>query len=113
MGEDWMIKHDLIQLITHIELEHIDLVASLLKRFKRKYKQVIKHESRLRDFLKTLETIYTYPEEIKGIRFRESVKRLFTSENKEKEDIFMVSYFAWIYSKTINKPLYQTTLELL
>ncbi|WP_299763024.1 hypothetical protein [uncultured Dokdonia sp.] len=113
MGEDWMIKHDLIQLITHIELENIDLVASLLKRFKRKYKHVIKHESRLRDFLKTLETIYTYPEEIKGIRFRESVKRLFTSENKAKEDIFMVSYFAWVYSKTINKPLYQTTLELL
>ncbi len=113
MGEDWMIKHDLLQLITHIELEHIDLVASLFKRFKRKYKHVITHESRLNDFLKTVEIMYKYPEEVTGIRFRESVKNLFTTENKAKEDIFMLSYFAWILSKTIDKPLYQTTLELL
>ncbi|GGG19452.1 hypothetical protein GCM10011344_20170 [Dokdonia pacifica] len=113
MGEDWVIKHDLLELITHIELEHIDLVASLLKRFKRKYKHVIQHENRLQDFLKTLEIIYKYPEEIKSIRFRESVKRLFTSKDKAKEDIFMLSYFAWIHSKTTQKSLYQTTLDLL
>ncbi|WP_299683746.1 hypothetical protein [uncultured Dokdonia sp.] len=113
MGEDWVIKHDLMRLITHIELEHIDLVASLLKRFKRKYKRVIQHESRLHHFLKTLEIIYKYPEEVKDIRFRESVKKLFTTENKAKEDIFMVSYFAWILSKVTHKPLYQITLDLL
>ena len=113
MGEDWVIKHDLVQIIIHLELENIDLVASLLKRFKRKYKHVIQHESRLNDFLKTMEIIYKYPEKIKDIRFRESVKKLFASENSAQEDIFMLSYFAWIYSKTIDKPLYQTTLELL
>ena len=113
MGEDWVIKHDLVQIIIHLELENIDLVASLLKRFKRKYKHVIQHESRLNDFLKTIEIIYKYPEKIKDIRFRESVKKLFASENSAQEDIFMLSYFAWIYSKTIDKPLYQTTLELL
>jgi len=113
MGEDWMIKHDLLQLITHIELENSDLVESLLKRFKRTYKHVIRHENRLQDFLKTVEIIYKYPEEVKGVRFRESVKNLFTTENKAKEDIFMLSYFAWILSKTMHKPLYETTLELL
>lgn len=113
MGEDWVIKHDLLQLITHIELEHIDLVASLLKRFKRKYKHVIQQENRLQDFLKTLEVVYKYPEEIKSIRFRESIKNLFTTENRAKEDLFMLSYFAWIVSKTNTKTLYQTTLDLL
>lgn len=113
MGEDWMIKHDLLQLIIHIELENIDLVASLLKRFKRTYKHSIRHENRLQDFIKTVEIIYKYPEEVTDIRFRESVKKLFPTENKAKEDIFMLSYFAWILSKITHKPLYQTTLELL
>lgn len=113
MGEDWMIKHDLLQLITHIELENMDLVESLLKRFKRSYKHVLSYENRLQDFLKTLEIIYKYPEELKRDRFRESVKSLFTTKNKAKEDIFMLSYFAWILSKKTNKPLYQITLEML
>lgn len=120
MGEDWMIKHDLLQLITHIELENIDLVDSLLKRFKRNYKHVISHENRLHDFIKILEIIYKFPEKAKSNRFRKtdslankSIKNLFTTKNKAKEDIFMLSYFAWILSKTTNKPLYQTTLEVL
>lgn len=113
MGEDWMIKHDLLQLIIHIELENMDLVESLLKRFRRSYKLVISHENRLHDFLKIVEIIYKYPEKIKGDRFRESVKNLFTTKNKAKEDIFMLSYFAWILSKTTHKPLYQTTLNVL
>ncbi|MFC4633885.1 hypothetical protein ACFO3O_08200 [Dokdonia ponticola] len=113
MGEDWMIKHDLLQLITHIELENMDLVESLLKRFKRSYKHVISQEHRLQDFLKILEIIHKYPEEVKGDRFRESIKSLFTTKNKAKEDIFMLSYFAWILSKATSKPLYQTTLDLL
>ncbi len=113
MGEDWMIKHDLLQLIIHIELENMDLVESLLKRFKRSYRHVISQENRLKGFLKIVEIIYKYPEEVKRDRFRESVKSLFTTENKAKEDIFMLSYFAWILSKTTHKPLYQTTLNVL
>ncbi len=113
MGEDWVIKHDLVQLIIHIELEHIDLVSSLIKRFKRKYKHVIQQENRLQDFIKILEIIHKRPEEVKTIRFRESIKRLFKTENRAKEDIFMLSYFAWVLSKTNSKTLYQTTLDLL
>ncbi len=113
MGEDWVIKHDLIQLIVHIELEHIDLVASLLKSFKRKYKHVIQQEDRLQGFIKILEAVYKHPEKVKDIRFRESVKKLFKTENRAEEDIFMLSYFAWILSKTNTKTLYQTTLDLL
>lgn len=113
MGENWMIKRDLVQIIIHIELEHIDLVDSLLRRFKRKYKSTISKELRLKHFLKMLYTIHKHPEEIREGRFRESIKTLFATENSAKEDIFMMSYFAWLLSKTSKSPLYQTTLDLL
>ncbi|WP_405202821.1 hypothetical protein [Dokdonia sp. LLG6352-1] len=46
-------------------------------------------------------------------RFRESVKNNFTTSTLKEEDIFMVSFFAWIKSKLDNTPLYDTTLHLL
>ncbi len=113
MGENWIIKRDLVQIIIHIELEHIDLVDSLLRRFKRNYKSTISKEVRLQHFLKMLDIVYRHPEKVEEVRFRESIKTLFTTENSAKEDIFMMSYFAWLLSKNSKNSLYQTTLNLL
>ena len=46
-------------------------------------------------------------------KIKEHIAEVEKFTTKAKEDIFMLSYFAWILSKTTHKPLYQTTLNVL
>jgi len=112
-GEDWLVKRDLVEIIIHIELENLNLVDALLLRFKRKNKALLKKEERLRIFVKTISHIHNQPEVVGQVRFRESVKKQFTLSDYTQEDIFMLSFFAWIKAKINQEPLYKTTLNLL
>ena len=112
MGIDWLIKKELLTLIIYKELEYIDLVHATLRRFRRKYAGIIKTEPKLEAFIKIFTQIFNNPGVVDEDRFRESVKKLFSSSEKQ-EDILMLSFFAWIKSKLDKKPLYETTLTLL
>lgn len=113
LGIDWMIKKELLTLISYYELEYIDLIQSHLRRFKRKYASIIKTEPRLKAFLKVYSQLYKEPNILKESHFRESVKTLFIAQNLNEEDIFMLSFFAWIKAKLDASRLYDTTLNLL
>lgn len=113
LGKDWIIKKELLTLIVYYELEYIDLTHSLLRSFKRKYTSIIKSESRLEGFLKVFTKIASDPNCIGDDRFRESVKKQFTSTSLKNEDLFMLSFFAWIKATLAKTPLYETTLALL
>ncbi len=113
LGIDWMIKRDLLSLIIYYELEYIDLVHSQLRSFKRKYKKIILSEVRLERFIKVFSQIFNDPTIVKKSNFRESVMSQFTVASLKNEDIFMVSFFAWIKATLDNTKLYETTLALL
>lgn len=112
-GRDWLIKRDLVTLIIHIELEHLDLTDSLLRRFRRKHATVIASETRLALFLSFVRRIHNSPEVVDDLRFRESVKKQFTTAHQQHEDLFLLSFFAWIKAKIDKTPIYSTTLDLL
>lgn len=112
-GTDWIIKKELLTLIIYYELEYIDLTHSLLRSFKRKHKSIIATENRLEAFLKVFTTIANDPNCLEDKRFRESVKKQFTTSSLKDEDIFMLSFFAWIKATLSKTPLYETTLALL
>lgn len=113
LGKDWVIKKELVTLIIYYELEFIELVQSHLRRFRRAYKSIIVAEPRVKNFISVLSQLYKNPNVVGEERFRESVKTQFTTTALEDEDIFMISFFAWIKAKLNRTPLYQTTLELL
>lgn len=113
LGTDWIIKKDLLMLIIYYELEYTDLVHSHLRSFKRKYKNIITSEIRLERFVKVFTRIFNNPMVVKESIFRESVKNQFTIHSLKDEDIFMLSFFAWIKAKMDNTKLYETTLGLL
>jgi hypothetical protein len=46
-------------------------------------------------------------------QFRLSVKKHFTTQELFKEDIFLLSFFAWLKAKISKTPIYTTTLDLL
>ena len=113
-GKEWVIKKNLIEIILHIELENIDLIDSRLLSFKRNYLSYLKsiNQERVIIFLQFIETYYKNPESIKTDPFISKVKKAFVWVEGKREDIFVLSYFAWLKSKMENKPLYTVTLEL-
>ena len=108
-----MIKRDLVALIIHLELEHLDLTDSLLRRFRRTHAPAIASDTRLALFLSYIRQIHNSPQVVEEVRFRESVKKHFTTEHLHDEDIFLLSFFSWIKAKINKVSIYTTTLDLI
>jgi len=113
MGIDWVIKKELIGMIIHLELEHISLVESLINRFKRAHKMLLKQDQQIARFFELLQRIYFKPEIVKTNTFKEQLKTHFADTTGRSSDVFMISYFAWLKAKNENRALYPMTLELI
>lgn len=113
-GKEWTIKKNLAEIILHIELGDIDLVESRLHSFKRSYSEYLKKidQERVIIFLKYTTTYYKNPEKVTTQKFKDQVENAFDWINETQEDIFVMSFYAWLKSKMESRPLYQTTLEL-
>jgi hypothetical protein len=113
-GQEWIIKKNLIEIILHIELEHMDLVESRLKSFRRAYTNYLKqiNQERVLIYLSLVEYYYKNPEKVSSLKFKEKVEGSFEWLEVRSEDIFVMSFYAWLKSKMENKPLYLTTMEL-
>ncbi|WP_299889395.1 hypothetical protein [uncultured Lacinutrix sp.] len=114
-SKEWVIKKNLIEIILHIELQNINLVESRLLSFKRNHFNYLKSikQERVITYLQLIESYYKTPEIINTMAFYNKVENSFTWIEAKQEDIFVMSYFAWLKSKMENKPLYATTLELI
>ena len=112
-GLDWVIKKELIILIIYLELGYVDLTTSKLRSFKRKFNNVLATELRLQHFLNAFQKIFNNPDITKSPRFRESIKSNFNSQDLQKEDLLILSFWGWLKSKINNTPLYSTTLDIL
>jgi len=114
-GKEWVIKKNLIEILLHIELENIDLVESRLLSFKRSHTNYLKSidQQRALTYLTLVEDYYKTPEKISSETFKNKVENAFEWINKEREDIFVMSFYAWLKSKIENKSLYSTTLGLI
>ncbi len=110
----WILKKNIIEILLHIELEHLDLVDSRLKSFKRRYFHSLKknEEHQLITFLQMISIYHQYPEQIHHKNFTSTLNQTIASHQIAKEDIFIISLFAWLKAKVESKNLYQTTLVL-
>lgn len=113
-GKEWAIKKNLIEIILNIEVENIDLVESRLLSFKRNYYNYLRHinQERAIIYLGFVESYYKNPEKISTNDFKNKVEQSFVWIGPEREDIFVMSFYAWLKSKMEKKPLYETTLDL-
>ncbi|WP_271769842.1 hypothetical protein [Aquimarina algiphila] len=115
-GISWVIKKNLIEILLHIELDHIDVVESRVNSFKKKHGAHLKknNENQVLEFLKLATLCYHTPEVLTNEEFKYKVQNsLISSTNPEQEDIFDMSFYAWIKSKVNHTNLYETTLNLL
>lgn len=113
-GIEWTIKKNLTEIILHIELGNSDLAESRLLSFKRTYYNYLKQiqQERVITYLAFVESYYKNPEIVDSTNFKNKVENSFDWIGAEREDIFVMSFYAWLKSKLENKKLYHTTLEL-
>lgn len=114
-GKEWVIKKCLIEILLHIDLGNIDLVESRLLSFKRSHYTYLKqiNQDRVITYLSLVEYYYKNPENIFSEAFKTTIEASFKWVSPEKEDIFVMSFYAWLKGKTENKDLYLSTLNLI
>ena len=114
-GKEWTIKKNLVEIILYIELDELDLVDSRLKSFKRAYITYLKdiNQERVITYLHLIEHYYKHPKTVTSQVFNDKVEASFTWVESKQEDIFVMSFFAWLKSKMTSRPLYTVTLELI
>ncbi|MGJ8743142.1 hypothetical protein [Polaribacter sp.] len=114
-GIIFTIKKSLIEILLQIDLGNIDLVDSRLNSFKRNYFNHLKNinQEKVITYLKLVETYYKTPEVVTSTTFNEKVENSFHWIDREKEDIFMMSFFAWLKAKMTKTDVYLVTLDLI
>ncbi|GGD12629.1 hypothetical protein [Hyunsoonleella pacifica] len=114
-GKEWVIKKNLMEILLHIELGNINLVDSKLLSFKRQHYEYLKsiNQDRAITYLTLVETYYKTPENATSETFKNKVEQSFEWLTPKQEDIFVMSFYAWLKSKMTRQPLYTTTLTLI
>jgi len=111
---EWVIKKNLMELLLHIDLGNTDLVESKFLSFKRRHFKYLKSikQDRAITYIALVEQHYKNPENSTSTAFKTLVENSFNWVSHQEEDIFIMSYYAWLKSKIFKTPLYDTTLEL-
>ena len=114
-GIDWVIKKNLAEILLYIELRDEDLFYSRLKSFKRRYTNYLKQidQMRILTFLHFAEQYYLNPQSIFSPEFRNKLEISFKWNTVQVEDIFVMSFYAWLKNKIEKGNLYKTTLKLI
>ncbi len=104
-----VVKKNLLLLLIYVDLKMENLVDSQLRKIQRKRTTLEKiGEKRILDFLKLI-LMFNYNRNISKT-FMYKLDELTTSNFAE--DVFAMSFYAWLKSKSENRPLYELTLEL-
>ena len=113
-GWIWVLKKNIIEILLLIELDKLDLVLSRLQSFSRKFFKHLKDigEERIITFMKLVIFVYDHPHLVTSETFKERVEASFSWKEAGQEDVFVMSFYAWLKAKMENKDLYQTTLAL-
>ena len=114
-GIIWTIKKNLIEILLQIDLGNIDLVDSRLKSFKRSYFSNLSeiNQERVITYLKLVEIYYKNPDIATSKEFYKKVEASFSWTDIKKEDIFLMSFFAWLKAKMTKQDIYLVTLDLI
>jgi len=115
VGEVWVVKKNLTEIMLYMELNNIDLVQSREKSFRKKHSKYLKqnNEHRVLGFLSLATHFFYNQNSINRDKFMAKVKEVLSSANSEKEDLFVLSFYAWIKAKVTKADLYESTLQVI
>lgn len=113
-GHIWVIQKNLIEILLLIELNYMDLVESRINSFRKKHRlHLIDHgESIVLEFLNLVRIYYYQTEDFRSVKFKNKIDELL-EKKREEEDVFTISFYAWLKAKSENTEIYETCLSIL
>lgn len=113
MGMDWTIKKALVEILAHADFDNVELALSRMKSFKRRYKKYLLEvkEERVFAYAQIVERYLLKPEIAQHPDFIKGILSLKTDE--ANEDIFVLSFMAWLIAKADKKPVYEIILGMM
>lgn len=115
LGMEWTVNKNFIEILLHIELGNLDLAESRMNSFKRRYQSFFSKDknSQVMKFLQLVKLYHQNPMEATEDSFKQRVYNSLEFKSGREEDIFLISYYAWLKAKMEKRNLYKVTLELL
>lgn len=115
MGWIWVVKKAIIEILLLIELDKLDLVWSRIESFEKRFNKKLKKvgETKALTFIKLVKYAYENPTQVTTETFDDKVEASFAWTSTEREDVFVMSFYAWLKAKMQQRNLYEVTLELM
>lgn len=115
IGKEWLLNKKYMEILLHIELDNLDYVDSKIQSLIRTHGNYLKAQKHLQavPFLKLVKHYIRKPQEVKRKEFIKKVEQTLILKPNEKEDLFLMSFYAWLKSKMTAQDIYPTTLELI
>ena len=113
MGMLWTIRKNLMEILVQAQFSNIELAISRINSFRRRYKKylVTTSEQRVLSFLKLVEKQLIKPDIIFEMPYKKEV--LAQLDRTENNDIFTLSFIAWLIARWEKKNAYQVVLTLI
>lgn len=113
MGMLWTIRKNLMEILVHAQFSSIELAMSRLNSFRRRYKKYLlkTSEERVLLFLRLVEKYLLKPDVSFETAYRDAVFSLLN--NAANNDIFTLSFIAWLIACWEKKTAYKVVLTLM
>ncbi len=113
MGMLWTIRKNLMEILVHAQFSNIELAMSRLNSFRRRYKKYLlkTSEERVLLFLRLVEKYLLKPDVVFETAYRKAV--LNQLGRVENNDIFTLSFIAWLIARWEKKTAYKVVLTLM
>lgn len=113
MGMLWTIRKNLMEILVQAQFSNIELAMSRLNSFRRRYKKYLlkTSEERVLLFLSLVEKYLLKPDVAFETAYRKTVLNLLT--RVENNDIFTLSFIAWLIGRQEKKTAYEVVLTLI
>ena len=113
MGMLWTIRKNLMEILVHAQFSNIELAMSRLNSFRRRYKKYLlkTSEERVLTFLKLVEKYLQKPDVVFAATYKKTVLDL--PGRVENDDIFTLSFIAWLIARWEKKTAYEVVLTLI
>jgi hypothetical protein len=110
----FVLQKNVLEIIIYIELNQPDLVESRMRSFKKRYRSRLLqlNEHRVLVFMNLLRLYFDEPFSITEPSFKEKVEKAFEWKTAGREDLFVMSFYAYLKAKMERKSIYDATVQL-
>jgi hypothetical protein len=112
-GKEWVLRKNLIEVITQYELGNVDIALNRIKSFKKTHEKLLQLSmyQRVHTFLGFVEDIIKNPEKVSQPEYLEHVDQTLDRWPIQREDIQAMAFYCWLKSKMQKRKYYEVLIE--